>query len=189
VHLPEAHELCICQAGDHAQHPFLIAPLDVRLEADEVVERSGCVVLAQLHDRERPPARPRVAQPHGPHRAECQRHWVACGHDFDGQTALEVALRLVFLLELPQTDLICRINRFHEREILVLAQRAVDVIALSLRIGQQHSSFARLRPGGFVIAALTKRDGHIDRLGAHDGRHRVEEVEIVLPGQLADSLC
>ena len=70
MHLAQAHKLGVGQAGYKPQHLFLRAPLDVGLKAHHVVERTGDVVLAQLHRGKRPAARARVAQANGAHRAK-----------------------------------------------------------------------------------------------------------------------
>ena len=53
VHHAEAHELRVLEAGNQAQHALLLAPLDLRLEADQAVVIAGEVVLPQLHGRVR----------------------------------------------------------------------------------------------------------------------------------------
>ena len=51
MHHAEAHELGILEPGNHPQHARLIAPFDLRLEADQAVVIAGERVLPQLHHR------------------------------------------------------------------------------------------------------------------------------------------
>ncbi len=73
VHDAVPHELGVLQAGDHAEHPLLLAPFQVRLEADEVIQRAGRVLGAQLHSRPGAVAGARVAQADRAQRAEPDR--------------------------------------------------------------------------------------------------------------------
>ena len=57
----EPHELRALEARNHPQHARLLAPLELRLKPDEAEVIAREVVLAQLHDRIRPAARPRIA--------------------------------------------------------------------------------------------------------------------------------
>ena len=51
MHHAKAHELGVLQARDQPQHPLLLAPLEVGLEAHQVPEPAVLVFLAQLHHR------------------------------------------------------------------------------------------------------------------------------------------
>ena len=70
-----------------------------------------------------------------------------------------------------QRDTLRRHQRFHETVVLLLRQRAVDVI--------------RITP---PITGSPKRDGHINRIGGHDGSQRVVEVQVLLARQRGDTL-
>ena len=56
---PEAHELGRFEARDHPEHARLFTPLQLRLKADEAVVIGRQIVLPELHDGVRPPARAR----------------------------------------------------------------------------------------------------------------------------------
>ena len=89
VHLPVADELGLLQPGDHAQHALLLGVGQVGLEADQIVQRAGQVVLAQLSDRIRPVAGARVVQPHRAHGPVGQGLQIARRHHFHRQAAFE----------------------------------------------------------------------------------------------------
>ena len=65
VHHAEADELGLLEPGNQPQHARLIAPLDLRLEADEAEVIAGEVVLAQLHDGVRLAPGARIDRPTG----------------------------------------------------------------------------------------------------------------------------
>src|SRR5437016_9607140 len=92
MHHPETHELGVLEAGNQPQHARLIAPLDLRLEADEAEMIAGEIVLTQLHAGVRLAAGARVDEPYRFHRTEPQRVAAAMRHHLDRQAALEEAL-------------------------------------------------------------------------------------------------
>ena len=49
VHHTVAEELRRCQPRNHLKNTPLLRPLEMGLESDDVVDRSRCVVLPQLH--------------------------------------------------------------------------------------------------------------------------------------------
>ncbi len=102
MHLPEAHELGVFQTGDQAQDCFLLAPADVGLEADQIIERPGEVILPKLDDGVGTLAGARIGQPDRAHRSKGERVVPARGDLLDGQAALEEML--VLLLEIAQFD-------------------------------------------------------------------------------------
>ena len=80
------------QSGNQTEHALLLAPLQLRLEADQAVVIAGDVVLAQLHHRVRLPSRVRIDEPDRLHRTEPQRVRSPMGHHFDRETAFEELL-------------------------------------------------------------------------------------------------
>ena len=71
---------------------FCSAIGQVGLEADQVVQRAGQVILAQLDHRMRPAAGARIAQPDRAHRAIGQGLHIARGQHFHRQAAFEEML-------------------------------------------------------------------------------------------------
>ena len=69
----EAHELGVLEPGNQPQHARLLAPLHLRLEADQAEVVAGEVVLPQLHDRVRLASGARIGQADRLHRPEAQR--------------------------------------------------------------------------------------------------------------------
>ena len=92
MHHAEADELGVLEAGNHRQHARLLAPLQLRLEADQAEVVAGEVVLPQLHDGVRRAAGARIDQADRLHRAEPQRVAAAMRHHLDRQAPLEELL-------------------------------------------------------------------------------------------------
>ena len=92
MHHAEADELRVLEARNHRQHARLLAPLQLRLEADEAEVIAGEVVLPQLHDGVRRAAGARIDEADRLHRAEAQRVAPAMRHHLDRQAALEELL-------------------------------------------------------------------------------------------------
>ena len=162
VHHAVAGELRVFQAGDHAEHALLLAPLEPGLEAHQIVVGGGLVLLAQLHHGVGLSARARVDQPHGLQRAVGQRLAAPGGQDLHGETALEHQL----LLEVVQRGQLGLCQCVVEGVVFVLGHGAVQVVA------------------ALVIAALAEDLRHVQRIRRHDGRGGVEEVQRGRAGQL-----
>ena len=92
VHHPEAHELGLLEARDQPKHARLVAPFDLRLEADEAVVIAGEIVLPQLDDGVRLASGARIDQADRLHRTEPQRVDAAVRHHLDRQAAFEEPL-------------------------------------------------------------------------------------------------
>ena len=76
---------------DGLEDPELIAMLQLRLEADDIVERTELVVLAQLHDGIGfLVGLMRIGEAARLHRPVPQRLGPALGHHLDRQTAVEI---------------------------------------------------------------------------------------------------
>jgi hypothetical protein len=97
----------------------------------------------------------------------------ARGQRLDGHTALEVALQ--FLVHALEFDLGRGQHGLDKLRILFPVQRAVDVVAL-----------VAAQVAVAVVAALAEGDAHVDGTGHDDGRHRIVEIEMALPGQRLD---
>ena len=89
MHHAEAHELGVLEPRDQPQHARLVAPLDLRLEADEAPVVARERVLTQLHDGVRTAPGARIGEPHRLHRPEAQRVAAPMRHDLDRQAAFE----------------------------------------------------------------------------------------------------
>ena len=124
----EPHELRLLEAGNHAQHPRLLAPLQLRLESHEAVVIAGKIVLAQLDGGVRLPSRPRILQPDRLHRPEAQRVLATMRHHFNRQAPFEELL----LVEIVNRRRFGRRERRIERAVFVGAHRTVQVIAFAI---------------------------------------------------------
>src|SRR5207302_3228980 len=89
VHHAEAHELRLLQAGNEPQHTPLLAPFQLRLEADEAVMVSRKIILPELDGRVWLTARPRIYEADRLHRSEPQRIFSSMRHHFDRQAPLD----------------------------------------------------------------------------------------------------
>ncbi len=123
---PEPHELGVLEPGNQPQHARLLAPLHLRLEADEAEVVAGQVVLPELDARIRLAAGARIGQAHRLHRPEPQRIDAAPRHHLDRQAPLE-ELRVV---ELVQRRLLGRHDRVVKCCVLVPGQRTVQVVPI-----------------------------------------------------------
>ncbi len=93
MHLAIAHKAGTRQSRDHAEHPSLCFVGEIRLKADQVIQRCRMIVLAQLHDREGTAPGPRIDQAYRTHRPEGQRLAASFGQDLNRQAALEEPVR------------------------------------------------------------------------------------------------
>ncbi len=176
MHLAVTHELGLLQPGDHAENALLFRVGQVGLEADQIVQAAGQVVLAQLDHGERPPAGARVLQAHGAHGAVGQRHFTPAGYHLHRQAALEILVPagphtlIELLLEGAQLDAFGAGQGFAEAVVFFLGEGAVDVILVRLE--------------AFGVAGSPEGNLHVDRFGRNDRRDGVEEGKVLHPGQL-----
>src|SRR5258706_11409207 len=98
------------------------------MKADEVVERAGLVLLAQLHHRVGRRAAARILEADRLHWTERECPGAALRHPLDRQTALEVDR----LLELVQRQLVGGDERGDERVVCVARERRVEIVTLAL---------------------------------------------------------
>ena len=168
MHDAVPHKLGVLQTGDHAEHPLLLAPFQVRLEPDKVVERAGRILGTQLHSRPRAVAGARVAQADRAQRPEPDRICAARSHDLDRHTALvdgQIAVKVVERCALGGDE------RRVEALVLLLIKGAVQIVRLAA-----------------AIAGRGKNLVIVKAFGRHDGSHRVIKAEPVVPGQRCDRL-
>ena len=128
VHHAEAHELRRLEPGDHPQHAPLLAPFELRLEADEAEVIACQRVLPQLHDRVRLASGPRIDEAHRLHRTKAQRVRPSMCHHLDGQAAFEERGRV----EVVHGGGFRMDERVVERLVLVPGHRAVQVVPLPI---------------------------------------------------------
>ena len=128
MHHPEADELGLLEAGNQPQHARLIAPFDLRLEADQAEVIAGQIVLPELNGGIRLAARPRIDQADRLHRPESQRLTAAMRHHLDRQAALEE----FFLVEVVDRRRLGRDERIVEALVVVARQRAIQIVALAI---------------------------------------------------------
>ena len=156
----EPHEFGLREARQHAEDALLLADLELRLEPDEVEVLAREVVLAELDDGVRLPARPRVGQPERLHRAVPQGLDAAFGHRLDRKASLEIDR----LLEIVEGHLLAGEELPHEGLVLGPRQGDVEVVVASA-----------LAPARERVELLA-----VERPKLHDGRHRVVEIEVLL---------
>ena len=70
MHHAIAQKFGVTKSGNHLQHAFLIRPLQICLEADDIVQRTSQIILSKLHHGMRAFARTRIVQPNRFHRPE-----------------------------------------------------------------------------------------------------------------------
>src|SRR5829696_4758983 len=167
MHDAHAGEVGVLEAWDSPEYTPLLAPLQARLEADEVVEASLGVVLPQLHDCVGNLAGSGVREADRLHGPEAEGVFSAPGYGLDRETALEVQvlLEILYGAELGGSQVL------YEGIVLLFGHRAVQVCSLTLTVA-----------GGAVD------DGVIQGVAVDDGRGRVVEVER-LPGKILYLLC
>ena len=124
VHDAVADELRIPQRRDHGKDALLLAKRQVRLEADNVIQRAPGVVAPELHDGIVVAPGARVAQADRLERAVAQRVLPAAGHDLDRHAALKD----VPVLEAVNLRLLGVDQLLPEGQILLPVHGAVDVV-------------------------------------------------------------
>ncbi len=162
---PHAYELRVGQPRDHLEHALLLAPLELGLEPHDGEVAGREVVLPELHDREGPPPGARVHQAHRLHGTEPQRVTATAGDDLDGEAPFEEEL----VVEGVQLRALRGGEGAIERVVLLLVQRAVDVVVASLS-----------------VAGGTEGPRELDGLRVHHRAHGIVEVEVGLADERGD---
>ena len=122
----EPGEFSVGEAGDGAEDADLFRMLQLGLKTDHVEQRAELVVLAQLHDGVGLYRRPmRVGEAERLHRTVSQGFAATFRHHFDRQAAVEIRRRR---LEIAEADFLAGEKRIDEGVVLVVRQRAIDVI-------------------------------------------------------------
>src|SRR5688572_11914593 len=148
MHHAEAHELGLLEPGDQPEDARLLAPLDLRLEADEAEVIAGESVLTQLHDRVRLAPAARIDEADRLHRSEPQRVAAAVRHDLDRQAPLEEP----FFVEIVDRRRLGGDERVVEALVLFARQRAIQIVALAIVHAARWSSwFDKLTTSEFLV--------------------------------------
>ena len=166
VHHAIAQELRVFKAGDHGEDALLLAPLEPRLEADEVIHRPRAVLRAELHDGVGLAPGSGIDEADGLHRSERHHHFPARGHHLDGHAALE-DLRAVKPVHI---GLFGGQQRLIKRLVFLAGHRAVEVIVAA------------------AVAPLPEHLRHIQRFAGDDRRGRVVKIQRLQPRQRRDFL-
>ena len=124
MHHPIAHILRIPQGGDHGEHPLLLRPFQVGLEAHDVVNGPLGVVLAQLHHGRGLPSGLGVLQSHRLQRSVAQGIPPPAGHHLHRHTALKDP----GVLKAMDLRLLGGGQSLPEALVLLLRHGAVDVV-------------------------------------------------------------
>ena len=115
------------QRRDHRKYALLLGELEVRLKADEIIDRAQRVVLSELYNSVRLFARLRVLKAHRLHRAVAERILAPARHDLDRHTAFEDVL----VLKTVHGRFLSSLQCFHKGDVFVFFHRAVDIIRIS----------------------------------------------------------
>ena len=130
VHDAHAGEVGAFEARDSPEYAPLLAPLQARLEADDVVEAALGVVLPELHDGVGDLTGSRVGEADGLHGPEAEGIFSPAGDGLDGETALEIEI----LLEVFYGAQLGGSQVLDEGVVLLFGHRAVQVCRLALAI-------------------------------------------------------
>ena len=158
-------EFRLFQTRDQSEHPFLFRPFQMGLEANDIVQGPGSIILAQLDHRIGVFPCPRVGQPHRFQRPKAHGIFSPQGHFLDGHAGFEHIMFKIF-----HWGRFCLAQFLPEPEVFFFIERTVVI-----------GGFPLIIPGSFVHLVL------IQGIHRHDGRRRIEEMEIILMDQLLDS--
>ena len=156
MHHTITDEFRMRKTGDHTKDTLLLPPLEMRLEADDIVHAVFLIILAELNHRIGILPCARIRQSHRLHRAEAHRIFPACCHDFDRHAAFED----FFIFKAMYRCHLRFAERFTKGLVLLLIHRAVQVRRFAL-----------------VVAGHAVHDVHIERLLRHDGCRRIIEMK------------
>ena len=164
------------QTWNHLEDPFLFAPFKVSLKANDIVEASSCIVLAQLDYRIRglklPVTRSFVViwilEPNWLHRAIEHGFDASFGHYFNGHTTFEI---LFFFKRV-------------ERGFFRIDQGLVEIHKFLFGHGTVEISRFSL-----VIARLEINLVHIDSIDIDDWSCCIIEIETIATIKGMDLFC
>ena len=166
VHDAVAQELGVPEGGNHGEHPALLRPFQMGLEAHQIVDGAVGVVLAELHHGVGVPARLGVGQALGLQGAEAEGVLAPAGHDLHRHAALEHAA----VVKAVDLRLLGGGEGLPKGGVLFLIHGAVDIVG-----------GAPVVPGGEIGA------GHIHAVEGHQRGGGVVEMEAVgLAGEGGD---
>ena len=168
MHDAVADEFGVFQAGDHGKDPFLFGELEVRLEADDIVQRSTAVILAQLDDSIRQFTRTGQFQADRLHRAIAHGVDTTASHDFDRHTAFKDT---VVLFKFVEFGTFSRRQGLPEGFIFFFGKGAVQIVCPAL-----------------AVTGRAVDLGHVQGVDGDDRRCGIVEMEIVFPRQAADGI-
>ena len=184
VHHAVAHKLRIFQPGDHAEHPLLLTPFEVCLEAHDVIQGALLIFCAQLHICPRAVAGVGVYQTHRAQRAKPHGVGAPGSHDLNGHTALvhgdgiglfavSVRVGLCALLgagiKVVQGGTLRSGKRGMKGLIFCLVEGAVQIVGLAT-----------------VIAGSGEHLAVVQTFGGDDGCNGIVEMQPLVPGQASD---
>ena len=165
MHNAEAHELSLLQAGNHAEYAALLRPFQMRLEADDVVQRCSSIVLTELHYCIGLLAVTRINQADRLQRSEAHGVLASRSHFLNRHAGFKNVM-----LKVLHRSAFCIAESFPEGQIFLLRiEGAVQVISAA-----------------FVIAGRTINLVIIKRISSDNRCGSIEEMEIFLVQQLFD---
>ena len=184
VHDAVADKLGVFQAGNHRKDPLLLPPLEVGLEAHNVVQRPLPVFGPELDIGPGAVAGAGIGETHRPQRAIPHGIRSPGSHDLDGHAALVdgdgvglfahrvgVGGRLGVLVKVVEGRPLGPHQGGMEGLVFRLVEGAVEVVGLAPAIPGRREHLV-------VVQAL----------GGDNGGHRVVEVEAAVPGKPGDFL-
>ena len=159
MHDAVTHELRVLKRWYHGEHALLLAPCQVRLEADDVIDSAVGIVAPELNDGIVLSPRARVDKPDGLQWPVAQGVHPAARHDLDRHAALEHAavIKAVYLRFFSMGQLL------DEGEVFVLIHRAVHIVCRPL-----------------VVARGEERGIHVHALKRHDGGDGIIEMQVAV---------
>ena len=121
----EAGKLSLTKTGQPPKYSFLFAMGKFGLKADHIIDRSLPILFTKLYHCMGQLPGTRVLQADRLHGTVAQGFDPSSADHFDGQTALEI----FNFLEIVQRGILRRVEVINELQVLVLVQRAIEVIS------------------------------------------------------------
>src|SRR5512138_2864744 len=162
MHLPQTNKLGILKTWDHPQHPHLLRPTEICLEANHVVECASDVVLTQLNNRIRSFPRPGVDYTNGAQRSISKRLTPTLGKHLDRQATFKE--KGIFLLKASQFNTFRTDQRIDKGFVCTPIEGTIDIVStLAITVS---------------ISRSFKSNLHINRIASHDRSQCVIEIQI-----------